>query len=96
MRVLLVCLFAMTLASFADAQDGRKPELIPGEAVEPELREHGHYLSKSGEVVHAPAHSEIGGPPDGATARCGDDTYSLSRSRSGTCSRHGGVAQWLR
>jgi hypothetical protein len=34
-------------------------------------------------------------PPPGATARCRDGTYSYSRHRSGTCSHHGGVAQWL-
>lgn len=31
----------------------------------------------------------------GATAICRDGTYSFSASRSGTCSHHGGVAQWL-
>ena len=33
--------------------------------------------------------------PEGASARCRDGTYSFSRHHSGTCSRHGGVAQWL-
>ena len=32
----------------------------------------------------------------GATAICADGTYSYSASRRGTCSHHGGVAQWLR
>nr|WP_239029284.1 DUF3761 domain-containing protein [Pseudonocardia acidicola] len=31
----------------------------------------------------------------GATARCQDGEYSSSRHRQGTCSGHGGVAQWL-
>jgi hypothetical protein len=35
------------------------------------------------------------GSPAGATARCRDGTYSFSRTRSGTCSHHGGVARWL-
>ena len=35
------------------------------------------------------------GPPAGATARCRDGTYSFSEHRSGTCSSHGGVAEWL-
>jgi hypothetical protein len=30
----------------------------------------------------------------GATARCRDGTYSHSRHHSGTCSHHGGVAEW--
>lgn len=29
------------------------------------------------------------------TALCKDGTYSYSQTRSGTCSHHGGVAQWL-
>lgn len=33
--------------------------------------------------------------PAGATARCVDGTYSYSQHRQGTCSHHGGVAQWL-
>lgn len=33
--------------------------------------------------------------PFGATARCRDGTYSHSTSRRGTCSHHGGVAEWL-
>lgn len=32
--------------------------------------------------------------PNGATAKCRDGTMSFSAHRSGTCSRHGGVAQW--
>jgi hypothetical protein len=34
-------------------------------------------------------------PPAGATARCRDGTYSFSQHRQGTCSHHGGVAEWL-
>ena len=33
--------------------------------------------------------------PAGATAICNDGTYSFSAHRRGTCSHHGGVAQWL-
>ncbi len=33
--------------------------------------------------------------PAGATAQCRDGSYSFSASRRGTCSHHGGVAQWL-
>lgn len=32
--------------------------------------------------------------PPGATALCRDGSYSFSQHRSGTCSRHGGVAEW--
>ena len=30
-----------------------------------------------------------------ATAKCRDGSYSYSQHRSGTCSHHGGVAQWI-
>lgn len=32
--------------------------------------------------------------PADSTAKCKDGTYSYSKTRSGTCSGHGGVAQW--
>ncbi len=33
--------------------------------------------------------------PTGATALCKDGTYSHSKHHTGSCSHHGGVAQWL-
>ena len=33
--------------------------------------------------------------PKGATARCKDGMYSHSKTRTGACSRHGGVASWI-
>ena len=34
-------------------------------------------------------------PCEQATAICRDGTCSISQSRSGTCSHHGGVARWI-
>ena len=34
--------------------------------------------------------------PTGATAKCKDGTYSHSATHRGACSRHGGVAEWLK
>lgn len=62
---------------------------------ENQLVEHGAYVNKAGASVHSPAHSKTGAAPDGATAKCGDGTFSFSQSRRGTCSHHGGVAAWL-
>ena len=45
--------------------------------------------------VEAPPPPLPTGPPAGATALCNDGTYSFSQHRQGTCSHHGGVAQWL-
>lgn len=53
----------------------------------------GSYINSAGNRVCSPEASS--GVPAGATARCGDGTYSFSQSRSGTCSHHGGVASWL-
>lgn len=51
------------------------------------------YINSAGNEVHSPAYSDS--VPAGASAICGDGTYSFSQSRRGTCSHHGGVAQWL-
>lgn len=54
-----------------------------------------HYTNVDGNTVHSPAYSNNNSVPSGASARCRDGTYSFSQHRSGTCSHHGGVAQWL-
>lgn len=63
--------------------------------VEPLYTGRGYYNSQ-GIWVPSPTHTPDGSPPDGASARCRDGTYSFSMSRRGTCSHHGGVARWLR
>lgn len=49
-----------------------------------------YYENVDGNCVHRPS-SE----PTGASAKCKDGTYSYSQHRRGTCSSHGGVAEWL-
>jgi hypothetical protein len=67
-----------------------------GHAVaEPPSHEGGGYRNVDGERVPSPRRSADGRPPPDATALCRDGTYSFSRHRSGTCSHHGGVAEWL-
>jgi hypothetical protein len=61
---------------------------------ESDLTTHGHYVNKSGQEVHSPAKTKSGAVPTGASAKCADGTYSFSQHHSGTCSRHGGVAEW--
>ena len=61
-----------------------------------QLIEQGSYVNRDGVVVHRPAHTVSGAAPDGASAQCRDGSYSFSLHHSGTCSHHGGVAQWLR
>ena len=48
------------------------------------------YTNVDGNVIESPSDNQ-----SGATARCKDGTYSHSQHRSGTCSGHGGVAEWL-
>lgn len=52
-----------------------------------------YYKNVDGNQVHSPAYSNT--VPAGASAQCGDGTYSFSQNRRGTCSHHGGVAEWL-
>ena len=52
--------------------------------------------AKSSTGAHsAPTAAAGNTDPTGATAKCKDGTYSKSQHHSGTCSSHGGVAQWL-
>jgi len=53
----------------------------------------GTYVNSAGNTVCSPYDSPSA--PAGASAQCGDGTYSFSQSRRGTCSSHGGVATWL-
>lgn len=52
-----------------------------------------YYTNIDGDRVQSPTYSEE--IPAGASAQCSDGTYSFSQHRRGTCSHHGGVAQWL-
>lgn len=78
--------------SFARAPRHQNYSQAPEESA---LVEHGHYINRQGHDVHSPAHSKDGKVPIGATAKCRDGSYSFSESHRGTCSRHGGVADWL-
>ena len=92
----LVLGLALTFGAGAFAQDSTPaPVPIASPANQNQLEEHRSYINSSGQVVHSPAHSKTGDVPAGATAKCNDGTYSFSQHRSGTCSHHGGVANWL-
>jgi len=62
-------------------------------AIAPTNCPNGTYVNVDGQVVCRPYESATA--PAGATAKCKDGTYSFSKNRSGTCSGHGGVAEWL-
>lgn len=71
------------------------PAATPTPSSSSNLSNNNTYTNSAGNTVHSPASTTDGSIPEGATARCGDGTYSFSQSRSGTCSHHGGVASWL-
>lgn len=52
-----------------------------------------YYVNSDGNCVHRP--EQAPSAPSGATAQCNDGTYSFSKHHSGTCSSHGGAAEWL-
>jgi hypothetical protein len=52
-----------------------------------------YYSNVNGSKVKSPSWSPK--VPAGATAQCGDGSYSFSLHHSGTCSHHGGVTNWL-
>lgn len=54
------------------------------------------YINSRGQWIPSPTWTHDGLPPQGATARCSDASFSFSQSSQGTCSWHGGVAEWLR
>jgi opacity protein-like surface antigen len=90
MRMMLAAAFAACLLA-ASSAGAYQPAPPPDEA---QLQEHGHYRNRDGDEVHSPAHTKDGRVPEGASAKCRDGSYSFSRHRSGTCSHHGGVAEW--
>lgn len=80
---------------FQEAQVIQTPKPTPAASTTSNsgLSNDNYYTNSRGNEVHSPAYSNT--TPAGATAICGDGTYSFSQSRRGTCSHHGGVAQWL-
>lgn len=52
-----------------------------------------YYTNTDGNRIQSPTYYDSA--PAGASAECNDGTYSFSQNRRGTCSGHGGVAQWL-
>lgn len=51
-----------------------------------------YYINVDNNKVQSPTYYDS--VPAGASARCGDGTYSFSQHRRGTCSHHGGVSTW--
>lgn len=95
MRTIIFVLVALLTFGSAQAQYQQPPSSAPATASSVRLIEHGYYTNVSGQSVHRPAHTVGNVVPAGASAQCRDGSYSFSTHRRGTCSHHGGVAQWL-
>lgn len=52
----------------------------------------GSYTDVDGDTVHRPVC--VTTHQAGETAICNDGSHSFSRHHAGTCSHHGGVAEW--
>ena len=50
---------------------------------------------KTAKNVGSSAKEAVTGVPKGATGECKDGTYTKAKSRSGACSKHGGVDKWF-
>lgn len=101
-RIILAALAALTLTAPAYALDpspyqGQTPPTRPHihQPDESALLEHQHYRNVDGNSIHSPAHTSSNQAPAGATAKCGDGSFSFSQHHRGACSRHGGVVSWL-
>lgn len=64
------------------------------QATPPQQSQPNYYINSSGNKVQSPTKTQDNSVPAGASARCRDGSYSFSQHRSGTCSHHGGVAEW--
>ena len=70
-------------------QPTSNPAPVPSDMYAP----NGTYTNVDGNEVPSPY--KASSAPAGASARCRDGSYSFSQHRSGTCSHHGGVDEWL-
>ena len=99
MRLIALAAFAGLLATAAHA-DTMKNCAAAWKAMTPEAVAAKTYKAwsaiclKSGYKVSGPPMATPQ-PPAGATAMCKDGTYSMTKTASGRCSSHGGVAKTL-
>ena len=83
-----IALLQTTESASADAPSPQRPRRTL-----PPATSGRSYVNVDGVRVPSPVFSET--KPAGATARCRDGSYSFSQHRRGTCSYHGGVAEWF-
>jgi hypothetical protein len=72
---------------------GTIPMAAPARPAAPVVKNNATVTQRHTTITTNGQNTNAGGP-NGATAKCRDGTESFSAHRSGTCSRHGGVAQF--
>lgn len=95
MKKRLVALLFLSFGAFADDKTSVSSSTPQTQIAPSQLQNDKHYVNSDGQVVHSPTKTSSGQAPAGATAKCGDGTFSFSKHHQGTCSHHGGVASWL-
>ena len=65
-------------------------------AKETKAEEKAERKSEPSEARHTTRATAANTDPTNATAKCKDGTYSHAATHRGACSRHGGVAEWLK
>jgi len=90
----VVCLTAMlgfsapSTAQFGDAVKQA------GKATVDTTKKAGSAVKEGTEKATTGTKKAVTGAPHGATGKCKDGTYTMSTTKSGACSKHGGLSMW--
>jgi len=84
------CGAAPAEAKVTTAPPAAKPAVAPAPTVAPAAATPAKPAAKAAATVKA-----SNTDPTGATGKCKDGTYTHSKTHSGACSHHGGVASWI-
>ncbi len=89
------CLTLISVPAYAFQPPQTKPHTPVKPDQNVQILDDGHYRNVDGKIIHSPSHTAGNRVPAGASAKCGDGSYSFSQHHRGTCSHHGGVEEWL-
>ena len=84
------CGAAPAEAKVTTAPPAAKPAAAPAPTIAPAAATPAKPAAKAAATVKA-----SNTDPTGATGKCKDGTYTHSKTHSGACSHHGGVASWI-
>jgi hypothetical protein len=90
----VACLTAMlgfSAPSMAQLGDFAKEA---GKATVDTTKKAGSAVKEGTEKATSGTKKALTGAPHGATGKCKDGTYTTSKTKSGACSKHGGLDMW--